>query len=155
MNSLYTKILKKNSRQGSGFTLVELIVSLSIILTLSSLVIPGIANYLQTGRIAETKSRLSVISLAIDKYRFINKIMPENLLLLTAGTSDTVLTRMLNVEDIKDPWNNYFYYVINYQTGYFYLWSGGPNGKNDSGPYYSFEHYVRPGNDDIGIQLHL
>ena len=113
----------------SGFTMVELLVSLGIILALSVSIIPVGKNYFDMGRYSAAKAGAANIATALSQYKFEMGTFPakiEDLLI-----EDEQYGPYLTEDALKDPWNNDYNY---YQDGNkFAVWSNGADKKNNSG----------------------
>lgn len=135
-----------------GFTLVEILVALSVIVALGAITFVAVKDYIMAGRRASTHASIVVISTAVNRYRYLHEKMPTNFYDMVAERSGEK-GPLLSEEDIFDHWNNKFNYHAFKSgitvTGYS-LWSNGPDGKNDSGS--SPTSFV---GDDIGIYLKI
>lgn len=95
---------KVRPRNRRGFTLVELMIAVSIIAVLSGIAIPLYASAVHNARIVKCKEELRVISRAIDVFRLKNhSLVPATLDEVGFGTR-------------VDPWGN-LYMFLNFQTG--------------------------------------
>lgn len=71
--------MRRNTQHGSGFTLVELVVVLSIIGILLMLAIPRYATSIKNAREAVLKEDLHVMRAAIDSYTMDKQKAPQSL----------------------------------------------------------------------------
>lgn len=130
----------------SGFTFVELMVTLGVVIALGVTVIPVGKNYFAMGRYSAAKSGAANVAAAISQYKFEMESIPTNLgdLLIDHGQYGPYLTESA----LKDPWGNYFNYTSD--NNKFAVWSNGPDQKNNSGGGVpeSFQ------GDDIGVIGH-
>lgn len=98
----------------TGFTLVELLVVISIIAILSTLVIIRLSGYSDRARVSVTKSHLAQIEAAIRAFREDTGRLPVTL--------DELITEPADVEnyqeggylaqDAVDPWGHSYVYII-------------------------------------------
>ncbi len=139
-------------RKRSGFTLVELMLVLSVIIVLGGVAIVGIRDYIRMGRRASTQATISVVTLAVNRFYYLHKTLPTNLLQLTqAGAGEN--GALLRAEDYRDSWNRELRYsmVHNVEDVRFSIWSMGQDGANNSGD-------NAPDNfqgDDIGVCVRI
>lgn len=113
----------------SGFTLVECVIALGILLALTAAVLPVGNNYFSLGRNSAAKSGIANIAAAISQYHFEMGELPANLKDLT--TAHEQYGPYLNEDGLKDPWDQNYNYATSDRT--FAVWSNGPDKKNNSG----------------------
>lgn len=87
----------------NAFTLVEVLLIVAILGTLSALVIPGYTNLLEKARINQTISNIVKISRELDEFLTDNGTLPETLTELIQDTKPLNLT---------DPWGNPYQYLV-------------------------------------------
>ena len=130
-----------------GFTLVELLAVITIIMILAGLVIGAAAWAGRKGDIARCQARMQTIKNALEEYKLDYNKFPQgsysvlyNELFskpISRGQRPYISeTNFLNSSRyFVDPWGSYFRYrapgTRNQAT--FDLWSIGPNGKDESG----------------------
>jgi len=130
------KIHNHNPKQkrNRGFTLVEMLLVVTIIGILAALVIPRIAGTSNTARItAATSDIKGGIKTAIDRYEVENGEYPKSLNDLVQKPSDAKNWSGPYLDEIpKDPWGHDYVYVFpgrNNPNGYD-LYSVGPDGQD-------------------------
>jgi len=148
--------VKTNLRPRSGFTMVELLTVITIIMILAALVLGAAAFVSRKADEGRCQARMQTLKSALEEYKLdygkypqgtesaTLHILRDNLfnLPLTSGRPDGQRkpylsdTNFLNSSlQFVDPWGNFF----RYQTGgsahnrsTYDLWSFGPNGVDDS-----------------------
>jgi len=85
-----------------GFTLVELMVVIGIVTTLSSIAIPSYRSYIEEARITKAIAEIRILEEEICAYEMANEELPDTL-------SD------INRSSLKDPWNHRYQY-LNFAT---------------------------------------
>ncbi len=83
---------------GHGFTLVELLITVSIILTIAALAVPNLLSALNQARIARAVGDIHAIGTDIQGYEVINKTYPNTLADIGDG-------------NLNDPWGNPYQYL--------------------------------------------
>ena len=153
--------LDKNNK---AFTLIELMVAVSVIALFSSVMISSMSSSRTKAKIVRAQTEMNRISLAMELFRQNNGELPpigDNCSACTnpcASTWAAVIDPLVSGGYLpgridKDPWGNYYCYddnyrvpACNYDTP---LWSTGPNGARDTswgnGPPTTFA------GDDFGI----
>ena len=118
-------------RKSKGFTLIELVVVMSIIAALLALAAPKASEVMQSGRRNATAAAVNSLVIGIGQYHFEMQEMPENLEALTKkqGQFGPRATKAA----LKDEWNNNFNYSYDQNDRLFAVWSSGPDGANSSG----------------------
>lgn len=116
-------------RKYKGYTIMELIVSLGFIMLLAYGAVVGVNHYYSAGRYNTVRSDLSVISMAVSKYRFEKGSYPADLNALTVRT--VPYGPWLTKELLEDPWGNTYRYVSG--SDHYAVWSCGADKINNSG----------------------
>lgn len=135
-----------------GFTMVELLAVITIIMILAGLVLGAAAWASRKGDLARCQGRMQLLKNALDEYKLDYGKVPQGsyTLLYTELFSKPLSsgrpggerkpyisdTNFLNTsKQFVDPWGNYFRYQApgarNKEA--YDLWSFGPNGKDESG----------------------
>lgn len=72
-------IKTKNHSKKSGFTLIEIILVVVIILVLAGIAVPRMGGKSEKAQFAQAKSNISALSVAIQEYEMINGTYPSSL----------------------------------------------------------------------------
>ncbi len=88
----------RHSRGQQGFTIIELMIAVTIVGALAGLAIPNYLGYLDKARLARCIAEIRYISRAIDSYKAANASLPNTLAEVGAG-------------EIVDPWGNPYEYL--------------------------------------------
>lgn len=126
--------LDKNAR--SGFTLIELIIAISILAILALVVGPYMFRYVQEARISRTEADLRTYKSAVDTYYAKIDKYPTKLEDLISKPADVPLkkwvAKFLDLDEIpKDAWGNEYVYKVNPKGSAhpYDLYSYGPDGE--------------------------
>ena len=128
-----------------GFTLIELLITLGCLIALSAAVYPTASHFMALSKSREAKNGAAAIATAINQYKYELDQYPDNLTDLTNSYGQ--YGPWITASVLKDPWNTDYYYVFDNEKGSFAVWSGGQNGRNDTGANVPVEFSA----DDIGI----
>lgn len=108
----------KVSKQQSGFTLLEIIVVVTIIAVLAAYITPKLAGRVDDSRIAKAKNDISVLESSLELYKLDNFTYPETdqgLQALVTKPSGAELPHWRKGGYIKklnkDPWGNDYIYL--------------------------------------------
>ena len=85
-------------REQQGFTLIELMIAVTIVVALAGLAIPNYLSYLDKARLARCIAEIRYIERAIDSYEASNESLPNTLVEVGAG-------------ELVDPWGNPYEYL--------------------------------------------
>lgn len=135
-------IRKHRTQARAGFTLLELLIVLAIIVVIAAMVVPNLIGQRDEAMINTTKSAIANVESALKLYNANRGEYPE-------GSSDVLemLTQPQEVDGRKKPpylespamdaWNRPLFYEWpnTKQQDAFKpaIWSAGPDGKNDDG----------------------
>jgi len=131
---------RRNSRR-AGFTLVEMLVVLGILVLLASMVVPRILSRQKSANIDAAKSQIGAFRGALEHYAIDCRSFPstdEGLYALVEWPPDlpeTVTWKgpYLTGAIPKDPWGNDYQYEFDAMVGTDYdpkIWSFGPDGED-------------------------
>ena len=131
----FIKALLRESEKGvsRGFSLLEIMVVLTIMASIMGAVSLGVMGYLDKSKIKQTKMDIVTISNALDLYKTEFGRYPES----DDGLSRLVEEKILKEKKVpKDPWGNEYIYIF-------------PGSNNDDGfDLYSFGKDGREGGED-------
>ncbi len=108
-----------NKSLKSGFSVIELMISLGIIMLILSFVAPGLSKLMKKGERASTQNVLQLVSQAILEYRADVHGLPEKLEDLdkrpadVAGWNGSYLPEKMQGKEIVDGWNEPIVYKKN------------------------------------------
>ena len=115
-----------------GFTLLELLVVLSIIALLAGVVVPKTIEYLDDSKIKTARLQIEELSAALDMYKLDVGIYPNSAQGLTALVEKPNDSKRWNGPYIRknkqiptDPWEQAYHYVSPGEHGKFDLYSFG------------------------------
>ena len=134
--NFFKALVKANSKEVSkGFSLLEIMVTITIMTMIMGAVGVGVMGYLDKSKIKQAKIDIGTISNALDLYKTEFGRYPDS----DDGLSRLVEEKILKEKKVPlDPWGNEYVYIYpgsNNEDG-FDLYSFGPDGKEG-------------GNDDI------
>ena len=134
--NFFKALIKANAKEASkGFSLLEIMVTITIMTMIMGAVGVGVMGYLDKSKIKQAKIDISTISNALDLYKTEFGRYPDS----DDGLSRLVEEKILKEKKVPlDPWGNEYVYIYpgsNNEDG-FDLYSFGPDGKEG-------------GNDDI------
>jgi general secretion pathway protein G len=117
----------------AAFTLMEMLVVVSILVVLAGAAVPIYLNYLANARIDRAKVDVKNLATAVEAYKARDPYdqYPPNLEALTVSNPNTGQKATLEQNALKDPWGNLYQYSptdIDQNTGKIRVWSQGPPG---------------------------
>ncbi|HUG18911.1 MAG TPA: type II secretion system protein GspG [Planctomycetaceae bacterium] len=134
------KLIQKIPNRRSGFTLLELLIVLGIILAIAAMVIPNLIGGQDEANIKTTKINIKGLENALKFYYTDHKsLYPESIdiLLIGENTADGRVRQPYLEAEPLDAWGNrLFYEWPNNKVPQAYkpaIWSAGPNRQNEEG----------------------
>lgn len=138
--------MKRSTSRRGGFTLVEMLVVLGILVFLVAMVAPRILGTQKKADISGTKTQIGMFKAALERYALDAKDFPtteQGLMALIeepAGEEKTTVSGwegpyVTSTELPKDPWGNEYQYEYPPTRGkgdYPDIWSFGPDGEDDT-----------------------
>ncbi|MBL7002733.1 MAG: type II secretion system major pseudopilin GspG [Gammaproteobacteria bacterium] len=127
--------MKKINKSQSGFTLLEIIVVVTIIAILAAYIAPKVAGRTDDARISKAKSDIRVIDSSLEMYKLDNYNYPSSdagLNALVEAPSEAKNWRKGGyVKKLrKDPWGNDYLYEYPGQHGEYDIYSLGADGQS-------------------------
>ena len=134
------RIVSKTQRQSPirfGFTLVEVLLVLIILVVIGSIVVPNLFGVKDKADIDAAKTQVTSLKSAMQLYRLNMNKYPATLKDLVEKPSDKELADKWNSPYLegalkKDPWGNDYQYLAEGKknTNGYDLWSNGPDGQS-------------------------
>jgi general secretion pathway protein G len=120
-----------------GFTLIEILIAVAIVLIMGAVVVPGFLGYMKRAKMTGAKSTLQGMKTAINQFNLDINQYPATLkdLIKRPSGDETVAKKWmgpyLDTKDIPaDPWGaRYQYKVTEGQEDPYELYSFGPKGR--------------------------
>jgi general secretion pathway protein G len=135
----------RNPQQRGGFTLIEMLVVLAILVLLMSMVGPRILGSREKADISSTKTQIGMFRGSLEQYNLDTRSYPsteEGLVALVEapadeeeGTSNWDGPYISKSEIPKDPWGNDYQYEFPPEHGkgdFPDIWSYGPDGEDNT-----------------------
>lgn len=101
---------KQNNIASKGFTIIELMIVIVIIATLSAIAIPSFRNYTARAKVTEALSALTIAKLDIAE-QYLNNAMPDNNYAIASVTTKIVQSISYTQQD-----NNHAYLTVALQN---------------------------------------
>ena len=98
INFLDLFVTDNTKRRNQGFSLVEIIIAIAIVGTLSAIVIPGYVGYMERARVYSAIETICAMSIELTDYGIENGSYPTTLADFGYG-------------DVLDPWGNPYQYL--------------------------------------------
>ena len=125
------------SRRREGFTLVEVLLVLIILVVIGSIVVPNLFGAKEKADVNAAKTQVSALKSAMRMYYLDMNKYPASLKDLSEEPSGSDQSKTWNgpylEETLKDdPWNNPYEYSADgkHNSGKFDVWSNGPDGQS-------------------------
>lgn len=147
MPAIFHKIAVPYRRRLSGFSIIDVMITVAIVVIIFSSALISGGNILDNGRYNAAKSDVAAISLAISQYKFEIGKFPATLDELE--NTNGQYGPWLSDSNRLDPWGNKYYYSYIAAQKKFAVWTSGPDGTNNSG-----NVPTAFSGDDIGIFGH-
>lgn len=139
MNSLPYRRRRSTSSLTRGFTLVEVLLVLIILVIIGSIVVPNLFGVKDKADIDAARAQVNAMGTVMDLYRLDMNKYPGAIKDLNEAPSDGALADKWNGPYLKssmkpDPWGNEYQYASpgKKNTSGFDLWSNGPDGQSGS-----------------------
>lgn len=141
MKTLQRQSTRKSRLLRSGFTLLELLIVLAIIVAIAAMVAPNLLSSQQDANIQTTRATIKTIEDALKRQAVKNNgVFPEGgsevIQALAQPWEDTLGQQQqpLLEEVPRDAWNKEFQYAYDPNSDLKpRIWSFGPNGQDDGG----------------------
>lgn len=91
-------LVRENQQQEEGFTLVEILIVLAILLTISAMAIPSVLGAILTAKNAAAVGDITTMETEIAQYEIINNALPPDL-------------SAIGRANFLDPWGNPYQYL--------------------------------------------
>ena len=88
--------------RAQGFTIVELMITVAIIITIAAIAVPNLMSAIQQAKIARAVGDINAIEDGIAVYQVVNNVLPDDLSQVGYGS-------------LSDPWGNPYQY-LNHST---------------------------------------
>jgi general secretion pathway protein G len=132
------RILPSRSDAQAGYTLMELLVVLSILGFLAVIATPQVLKYLDSAKISTARTEIANLSASLDLFRFDTGRYPtteEGLDALLAAPVAMPSWRgpyLNQTTNLSDPWQNPYHYRSPGENGEFDLFTYGPNAAEET-----------------------
>jgi general secretion pathway protein G len=127
----------RTRRRGDGFTLIEVLLVLVILVILASFAVVQFTGVRKSANVQAAKTQVGLIKSAITTYEMNVNGYPSSLQALRAKPQDLAdptkwAGPYLDTEIPKDPWGNAYQYACpgQHNPDSFDVWSFGPDGAN-------------------------
>ncbi|MDR0933173.1 MAG: type II secretion system major pseudopilin GspG [Victivallales bacterium] len=136
--------MKKQHFKRNGFTLIEVVVVIIILVTLASIATPIYMNYVKKANIGAATTQIKLLEDALTGYKLDVGSYPETLAGLVENVDQNEKWDGPYIKPAvpKDPWGNEYVYVCPGEHGDFDLYSyggdGQPGGEGENGDITNF-----------------
>ena len=98
-------------RRQRGFTLIEIMVVITLIGLIATIVVPGVMEKLDEGRVTTTKAKMTTLKGVLDDYRRHHSAYPDSLAVLQEPSSKNYDEPYIDDPNLlEDAWGNPFGY---------------------------------------------
>lgn len=140
MNRRFSNCERRARRQPTGFTLIEVLLVLVILVVLGSIAVPIFTNVGESANKQAAQVQVNALESAIDLYQTTTRQYPTSLDDLVTAPSDAKVAARWAGPYLKenralvDPWDNpYKYNAKGTKSGTGYdVWSIGPDGQDNT-----------------------
>lgn len=99
-------------RRQAGFTLIEIMVVITLIGLIATIVVPGVMNKLEEGRVTTTEVKMTTLKSVLDSYRMKHSRYPDTLQeLLEPDDMNLGDPWIDDLNQITDSWDQQFLYT--------------------------------------------
>lgn len=129
----------KRQRQRSGFTLMEVLLVMAILVIIGSIVSVSYIGIQKRSKVNGAKMQIGELEQAVELYLLQVGQAPANWQELKTGPANPSLAKdfkqgeIWNKEIPKDPWGNDFVLKYDDQKSEVLIYSAGPNGSDEGG----------------------
>ncbi len=119
-------------KERDGFTLIEIMIVVTIIAILSSLIVPRVLDYPKKAKVTAAKMQINEFKLPLLEYSNITGNYPS-----TEEGLEALVQEKLIKKIPKDPWGNEYQYRFpgEFDTSEYEIWSYGADGQDGGEDY--------------------
>ena len=134
MNPTQTRDTQRSHRS-AGFTLIEIMVVITLIGLIATVVVPGIMSNVDKGKVVTTKAKMGNLGGVLDKYRLYHSKYPDSMTELMEPDDKNMGEPYIDDPDaLKDTWGNDFIYNKTGPRKYELISLGGDGFEGGEGP---------------------
>jgi len=101
-----------DSRRSAGFTLIEIMVVITLIGLIATIVVPGVMDRLEEGKVTTTKAKMTNLKGVLDHYRMHHSKYPDSLNQLMEPSERNMGEPYVDDPDLmRDSWEQEFVYT--------------------------------------------
>lgn len=105
-------ISKRDSRRSAGFTLIEIMVVITLIGLIATIVVPGVMDRLEEGKVTTTKAKMTNLKGVLDQFRMHHSKYPDSLNQLMEPSERNMGEPYVDDPDLmRDSWEQEFVYT--------------------------------------------